>query len=69
MTMEASLAETLTVIRGIGATQSVLGDALREWSSRMSLAETLAQESNRRLGALEESIAEIKDLLARALGH
>jgi HAMP domain-containing protein len=56
------------VIRAIGATQSVLGDAFREWSNRMSSTETVAQDSNRRIGSLEESIAEIKDLLVKALG-
>jgi hypothetical protein len=65
--MEVTQAEVLTVINTIGATQSVLGDALREWGTRMGSAESLAQDTNRRISSLEESIAEIKALLVKAL--
>ncbi|MDT5346846.1 MAG: hypothetical protein QOH91_133 [Mycobacterium sp.] len=67
--MEASLADALAVVRTVGATQSVLGDALREYSKRMGRAEDLAQDTNRRISALEKSLAEIKDLLVQALDH
>ncbi len=67
LVMEASLADALAVIKSIGATQSVLGDALREYSQRLGSAETLAQDTNRRIAALEKSVAEIKDLVVKAL--
>lgn len=67
LTMEAALAEAVAVIKTVGATQSVLGDALRECNNRMGGAEDLAQDTNRRISALEKSIAEIKDLLVQAL--
>ena len=69
LTMEASLADALAVIRTVGATQSVLGDALREYGTRMGRAEDLAQDTNRRISALEKSLAEIKDLLVQTLDH
>jgi hypothetical protein len=73
LTMEASLAEALSVIRTVGATQSVLGDALREYGTRMGKAEDLAHDTNRRISALEtsleKSLAEIKDLLVQARGR
>jgi uncharacterized membrane protein YccC len=69
LTMEASLADALAVIRTVGATKSVLGDALREYSNRMGRAEDLAQDTNRRISALEKSLAEIKDLLVQAVDH
>jgi hypothetical protein len=67
LTMEAALADALAMIKSVGATQSVLGDALREYSQRLGSAETLAQDTNRRITSLEKSIAEIKDLLVKAL--
>jgi hypothetical protein len=73
LTMEAALADALSVIKTVGATQSVLGDALREYGSRMGKAEDLAQDTNRRLSALEtsleKSLTEIKALLAQALAR
>lgn len=65
--MEASLADALAIIKSVGATQSVLGDALRESSQRLGSAETLAQDTNRRIASLEKSVAEIKDLLVQVL--
>lgn len=65
--MEASLADALEVIKTVGATQSVLGDALREFIARISSAESTAQSTNQRLSTLEQSIAEIKALLLKAL--
>jgi hypothetical protein len=65
--MEITLAEALTVIQTIGATQSVLGDALREYAARMRGAEALAQDSNQRIRSLEASVAELRNLLARPL--
>jgi 3-hydroxyisobutyrate dehydrogenase-like beta-hydroxyacid dehydrogenase len=66
-TMELALSEALAVIKTIGATQGVLGDALREHSARMGSVESMAQDTNQRTRSLEESIAEIKDLLVQAL--
>ncbi len=63
--MEIALAEALAVIKTIGATQSVLGDALREYAARMRGSETLAQDSNQRIKSLEASVAELKELLAK----
>jgi hypothetical protein len=65
--IETSLADALEVIKSVGATQSVLGDALREYSQRVGSVEALAQDTNRRITALEKSVAEIKDLLVKAL--
>jgi hypothetical protein len=67
--MEIALAEAFTVIKTVGATQSVLGDALREHVTRMQGAEALAQDSNQRIRSLEASVAELRDLLARPLEH
>jgi hypothetical protein len=73
LTMEAALADALSVLKTVGATQSVLGDALREYGTRMGSNEDLAQDTNRRLSALEtsleKSLAEIKELLVAALGR
>ncbi|MCV7340594.1 hypothetical protein [Mycobacterium haemophilum] len=65
--MEASLADALGVIKTVGATQSVLGDALREFITRLGSAESIAQNTNQRISALEKSAAEIKALLLKSL--
>jgi t-SNARE complex subunit (syntaxin) len=64
----ASQAEVLAAINSVGDTQQVLADALRAYSMRMSSVESIAQNTNDRLRSIEESLAEIKDLLVRALG-
>jgi hypothetical protein len=64
----ASHAEMLAAINSVGATQQVLADALREYSTRMSSVESTALDTNQRIRAIEESLAEIKGLLVRALG-
>jgi len=69
LTIEASLADALSGIKSVGATQRVLGDALREYSNRLGGVEDLAQDTNRRISALEKSIAEIKELLVQALAR
>jgi chromosome segregation ATPase len=64
----ASQAELLAVITSVEDTQRVLADALRQYSVRMGSVESTAQNTNHRIGSVEESLAEIEDLLGKALG-
>jgi hypothetical protein len=66
-TREVALGEALAVIKTIGDTQSVLADALRGYGARMGSVESMAQDTNQPAVSLEESIAEIKGLLLKAL--
>jgi hypothetical protein len=64
----ASQAEVLAAINSVGDTQQVLADAFRGHSMRMSSVESTAQDTNQRLRSVEQSLAEIKGLLVKALG-
>lgn len=66
-TMEVALGQALSAIETINATQSVLADALRGYGLRVGGVEAVADDTNRRIVSLEKSIAEIKELLVRAL--
>ena len=63
----ASQAEVLAAVNSVGDTQQVLADALRGFAMRMSSVESTAQNNNQRLRSIEESLAEVKDLLVKAL--
>jgi hypothetical protein len=64
----ASQAEVLAAISSVGETQQVLADAFRGYTLRMTSVEFTAQNSNERIRAIEELLAEIKGLLVKALG-
>ncbi len=52
---------------GPDADKDRLADALLEYASRMNSVESTAHDTNQRTRSLEESTAEINDLLVRAL--
>jgi t-SNARE complex subunit (syntaxin) len=66
-TTSAFQAEVLAAINSVGDTQRVFADAFRQYTVRMSAVESTAQNTNQRIKAVEESLAEIKGLLVKAL--
>ncbi|QUR65967.1 hypothetical protein [Mycobacterium spongiae] len=67
--LEESQAKILAALEVIGGTQRVLADAVREYinsiDSTVLSVSFIAQDTNHRTHAIEESTAEIKDLLVR----
>lgn len=57
----------MMAVENLGETQRLLGDVLRSASVRMGGVEASTVDTNQRMRALEESVAEIKEMLARVL--
>jgi hypothetical protein len=63
----ATQSDLIAAVHSVEATQHVLGDALREYRNAVTDVETMAMNTGKKITAIQESLGELKALIAKAL--